>query len=91
MTVSARGGVEFDPRIHDSAFLEEIDLYSELIIVAAASAATLPRDAIDRALGLPDALAVPADPRRPTTLSRLTILSRLTTSRAGTARRCPSG
>ena len=38
MTLSARSGVEFDPRIHDSAFLEEIDLYSELIIVAAASA-----------------------------------------------------
>ena len=53
MTLSARGGVEFDPRIHDSAFLEEIDLYSELIIVAAASAGTLARDAIDRALGLP--------------------------------------
>jgi hypothetical protein len=52
---SARGGVEFDPRIHDSAFLEEIDLYSELIIVAAASTGTLTVDAIDRALGL-DAL-----------------------------------
>jgi len=52
MTLSARGGVEFDPRIHDSAFLEEIDLYSELIIVAGASAGRLARDAIDRALGL---------------------------------------
>jgi len=52
MTLSARSGVEFDPRIHDSAFLEEIDLYSELIIVAAASAGRLARDAIDRALGL---------------------------------------
>jgi len=59
MTISARGGVEFDPRIHDSAFLEEIDLYSELIIVAAASAGTLSTDAIDRALGL--VLVVPDD------------------------------
>jgi hypothetical protein len=48
----ARGGVEFDPRIHDPAFLEEIDLYSELIIVAGASAGTLTADAIDRALGV---------------------------------------
>jgi hypothetical protein len=52
MSTSVRGGVEFDPRIHDSAFLEEIDLYSELIIVAAASEGTLSTDAIDRALGL---------------------------------------
>jgi hypothetical protein len=59
MTVSPRGGVEFDPRIHDSAFLEEIDLYSELMIVAAASSETLSADAIDRALGLPDVIAVP--------------------------------
>jgi hypothetical protein len=51
-TPSARGGVEFDPRMHDSAFLEEIDLYSELIIVAGASAGTLTADAIDRALGV---------------------------------------
>lgn len=52
MATFAPGGVEFDPRIHDSAFLEEIDLYSELIIVAAASTGTLTADAIDRALGL---------------------------------------
>jgi hypothetical protein len=52
MTSSASGGVEFDPRIHDSAFLEEIDLYSELIIVAAASSGTLSNDAIDHALGV---------------------------------------
>ncbi len=51
-TASARSGVAFDPRIHDSAFLEEIDLYSELIIVAAASAGTLSTDAIDNALGV---------------------------------------
>lgn len=49
---SVRGGVEFDPRIHDSAFLEEIDLYSELIIVAAASAGTLSNEVIDSALGV---------------------------------------
>ncbi len=48
----ARGGVEFDPRIHDSAFLDEIDLYSELIIVAAASTGTMSTDAIDSALGV---------------------------------------
>jgi hypothetical protein len=53
-TLPVRGGVEFDPRIHDSAFLEEIDLYSELIIVAAASAGTLSADAIDQALGVVD-------------------------------------
>jgi hypothetical protein len=52
MSISARGGVEFDPRIHDSAFLEEIDLYSELIIVAAASSEALSTDAIDSALGV---------------------------------------
>jgi hypothetical protein len=52
MSISARGGVEFDPRMHDSAFLEEIDLYSELIIVAAASSETLSTDAIDNALGV---------------------------------------
>jgi hypothetical protein len=51
-TPSASGGDEFDPRIQDSAFLEEIDLYSELIIVAAASTGTLSADTIDRALGL---------------------------------------
>ena len=38
--------------MHDSAFLEEIDLYSELIIVAAASSGTLSTDAIDSALGV---------------------------------------
>jgi hypothetical protein len=61
MTVPARAGAEFDPRIQDSAFLEEIDLYSELIIVAGASAGSLSVDAIDRALGLPNVLAVPDD------------------------------
>lgn len=56
MTVPARARVEFDARIHDSAFLEEIDLYSELIIVAAASAGNLTTDAIDAALGLLDVI-----------------------------------
>jgi hypothetical protein len=69
MTVTARGGVEFDPRIHDSAFLEEIDLYSELIIVAAASTGTLSVDVIDRALGLTDVIAVPDDQVRLTILA----------------------
>ncbi|HEY3924689.1 MAG TPA: hypothetical protein VGL75_09005 [Acidothermaceae bacterium] len=52
MALSVRGGIEFDPRVHDSAFLEEIDLYSELIIVAAASTGSLSNDAIDSALGV---------------------------------------
>jgi hypothetical protein len=52
MAISAWGGVEFDPRVHDSAFLEEIDLYSELMIVAASSVGTLSLDAIDNALGV---------------------------------------
>jgi hypothetical protein len=69
MTISARGGVEFDPRIHDSAFLEEIDLYSELIILAAASSGALSADTIDRALGLTDAIEVPDDQARLTILA----------------------
>ena len=52
MTISPSGGVEFDPRMHDSAFLEEIELYSELMIVAAASTGTLSAEVIDQALGL---------------------------------------
>jgi hypothetical protein len=64
MTGPAQGGVEFDPRIHDSAFLEEIDLYSELIIVAAASGGTLSAHAIDEALGLSTVLVVPDDQTR---------------------------
>ncbi len=43
---------DFDLRVQDPAFLEEIDLYSELIIVAAASPDTLSNDAIDQVLGL---------------------------------------
>lgn len=45
-----------DLRVQDPAFLEEIDLYSELMIVAAASPGVLTTDAIDRALGLRTAL-----------------------------------
>jgi hypothetical protein len=41
-----------DMRVQDPAFLEEIDLYSDLMIVAAASPDVLTTDAIDRALGL---------------------------------------
>jgi hypothetical protein len=39
-------------RVQDPTILEEIDLYSELMIVAAASSGTLTTEAIDRALGL---------------------------------------
>jgi hypothetical protein len=42
-------------RVQDPTFLEEIDLYSDLIIVAAASPEPLTTAAIDRALGLPKA------------------------------------
>jgi hypothetical protein len=52
MALSVHGGIGFDPRVQDSVFLEEIDLYSELIIVAAASTVTLSNDAIDSALGV---------------------------------------
>jgi|GEM_PF-5014162 hypothetical protein len=48
--LGGRSGV--DLRVQDPAFLEEIDLYSDLMIVAAASAEVLTTDAIDRALGL---------------------------------------
>lgn len=69
MTVGARVRVEFDPRIHDSAFLEEIDLYSELMIVAASSAGTLSTEVIDHALGLSTVLTVPDDNGRLTILA----------------------
>jgi hypothetical protein len=49
-----RAGV--DLRVQDPAFLEEIDLYSDLMIVAAASPDVLTTEAIDRALGLRTAL-----------------------------------
>jgi hypothetical protein len=41
-----------DLRVQDPAALEEIELYSELIIVAASSARPLSRDQIDLALGV---------------------------------------
>jgi hypothetical protein len=43
---------ELDLRLQDPAALEEIELYSELIIVAGESSAPLTRDQIDRALGV---------------------------------------
>jgi hypothetical protein len=51
-TQSPRETVDLDVRVQDPAFLEEIELYSDLIIVAAASPEALSTDAIDRALGL---------------------------------------
>ncbi len=41
-----------DLRVHDPAALEEIELYAELMIVAAASSDTLPVVEIDRVLGI---------------------------------------
>jgi hypothetical protein len=41
-----------DLRVQDPALLEEIDLYSELIIVAATSSEHLSAAVIDRALGV---------------------------------------
>jgi hypothetical protein len=43
---------EFDLRLQDPAALEEIELYSELIIVAGASDLPLTREQIDRVLGV---------------------------------------
>lgn len=44
--------VELDLRVQDPAALEEIELYSELIILAGESAQPLTRAQIDRALGV---------------------------------------
>jgi hypothetical protein len=44
--------VDFDTRVQDPTILEEIDLYSELMIVAAASSGALTTEAIDQVLGL---------------------------------------
>jgi hypothetical protein len=52
MSDAAHVRVEFDARVQDPTILEEIDLYSELMIVAAASSETLTTEAIDRVLGL---------------------------------------
>jgi hypothetical protein len=57
MSDPARVRVEFDTRVQDPTILEEIDLYSELMIVAAASAEALTTEAIDRVLGLHDSRA----------------------------------
>jgi len=54
MSDPARVRVEFDARVQDPTILEEIDLYSELMIVAAASTEALTTEAIDRVLGLRD-------------------------------------
>ena len=43
---------ELDLRLQDPAALEEIELYSELIIVAGESSRPLSRDEIDRVLGV---------------------------------------
>jgi hypothetical protein len=54
MSDPARVRVEFDARVQDPTILEEIDLYSELMIVAAASSESLTTEAIDRVFGLHD-------------------------------------
>ena len=54
MSDPAQARVEFDARVQDPTILEEIDLYSELMIVAAASSEALTTEAIDRVLGLHD-------------------------------------
>ena len=46
------GRADIDLRVQDPAALEEIELYSELIIVAGASEGRLSSDEIDRVLGL---------------------------------------
>jgi hypothetical protein len=61
MNDPAQARVDFDARVQDPTILEEIDLYSELMIVAAASAGALSTDAIDQALGLSAVLVVPDD------------------------------
>ena len=43
---------ELDLRVQDPAALEEIELYTELIIVAGESSRPLSRDEIDRVLGV---------------------------------------
>ena len=48
----AGGRAELDLRLQDPAALEEIELYSELIILAGASPKRLSAAEIDRALGV---------------------------------------
>jgi hypothetical protein len=52
MSDPASERAEFDLRLQDPAALEEIELYSELIIVAGASSQPLTAAEIDRALGV---------------------------------------
>lgn len=52
MAEPMRVRAQLDLRLQDPAALEEIELYSELIILAGASDEPLSRDAIDRALGV---------------------------------------
>jgi hypothetical protein len=43
---------DLDIQLEDPAALEEIELYSELMIIAGRSAAPLTREELDRALGV---------------------------------------
>ena len=52
MSDAAAGRAELDLRLQDPAALEEIELYSELIILAGASPTPLSAAEIDRALGV---------------------------------------
>ncbi len=52
MTEPAGDQPAIDLRVQDPALLEEIDLYSELIILAASSPDQMSPAAIDRALGV---------------------------------------
>jgi hypothetical protein len=56
--------LQLDLRLQDPAALEEIELYSELIIVAGASDEPLSHAEIDRALGLAPAAEEKAPARR---------------------------
>lgn len=54
-TQLSRHIVDLDVRVQDPTLLEEIELYSDLMIVAAGSTEPLTTDVIDLALGLPKA------------------------------------
>lgn len=63
MSDAAAGRAEFDLRLQDPAALEEIELYSELIILAGTSPKRLSVAEIDRALGVRTGqLSKPTDP-----------------------------
>jgi len=72
---------DLDIQLEDPAALEEIELYSELMIIAGRSAAPLTRDELDRALGVV---------RRDVGCDVGRDVGRDVTD-AGTARRCPTG